>query len=64
MTILQIEAHRSNALRSNAVRHGLCAETVIEMVEDIGDHPAFEAAVADCDARRAVERELGSAWHP
>jgi len=36
-TFLQTEAYRHNALRSNAVRHGLCAETVIEMVEDIGN---------------------------
>lgn len=69
----QIEANRRNALRStgpnteegkhrsrqNAVRHGLCAETVIEIVEDIDDYRGFEAAViADYDARTAVEREL------
>ena len=69
----QIEANRRNAIRStgpsteegkhrtrrNAVRHGLCAETVIEMVEDIDDYRAFEAAViADYDAQTAVEREL------
>jgi hypothetical protein len=37
--------HRS---RRNAVRHGLCAETVVEIVEDIYD---FEGAViADYDA--------------
>jgi hypothetical protein len=66
----QIEANRRNAIRStgpsteegkrrsrrNAVRHGLCAETVIENVED---YRAFEAAViADYDARTATEREL------
>jgi hypothetical protein len=69
----QIEANRRNAIRStgpsteegkrrtrrNAVRHGLCAETVIEIVEDIEDYRAFEAAIiADYDARTAVEREL------
>src|SRR3981189_3444404 len=69
----QIEANRRNAIRStgpnreegkrrsrrNALRHGLCAETVIEIVEDIEDYGAFEAAViADYDARTAVEREL------
>jgi hypothetical protein len=69
----QIEANRRNALRStgpttedgkrqsrqNAVRHGLCAETVVETIEDIQDYRGFEAAViADYDARTAVEREL------
>jgi hypothetical protein len=69
----QIEANRRNAIRNtgprteegkrqtrrNAVRHGLCAETVIESVEDIEDYKAFEAAViADYDAQTAVEREL------
>ncbi len=69
----QIEANRRNAIRStgpnteegkrrsrrNAIRHGLCAETVIENIEDIEDYRAFEAAViADYDAQTAVEREL------
>jgi hypothetical protein len=69
----QIEANRRNALRStgpttedgkrrsrqNAVRHGLSAETVVEIAEDIDDYRGFEAAViADYDARTAVEREL------
>jgi hypothetical protein len=69
----QIEANRRNAIRStgpvseegkrrsrrNALRHGLCAETVIENVEDIEDYRGFEAAViADYDAQTAVEREL------
>lgn len=69
----QIEANRRNALRStgpitedgkrrsrrNAVRHGLCAETVVEILEDVEDYRGFEAAViADYDARTAVEREL------
>jgi hypothetical protein len=72
-SIRQIEANRRNATRStgpttepgkqrsrrNAVRHGLCAETVVEIVEDIDDYRGFEAAViADYDARTAVEREL------
>src|SRR6266852_2654961 len=69
----RIEANQRNAIRStgpsteegkrqsrrNAVRHGLCAETVIEIAEDIEDYRAFEAAViADYDAQTAVEREL------
>jgi hypothetical protein len=69
----QIEANRRNAIRStgpnteedkrrsrrNAARHGLCAETVIEVIEDIEDYRAFEVAViADYDAQTAVEREL------
>jgi hypothetical protein len=69
----QIEANRRNAIRStgpnteegkcrsrrNAIRHGLCAETVIEIAEDIEDYREFEAAViADYDAQTAVEREL------
>ena len=72
-SLRQIEANRRNAdkstgptteegkLRSrrNAVRHGLCAETVVEVVEDIDDYRGFEAAIiADYDARTAVEREL------
>jgi hypothetical protein len=72
-SIRQIEANRRNALRStgpttedgkrrsrqNAVRHGLSAETVVEIVEDVDDYRGFEAAIiADYDARTAVEREL------
>jgi hypothetical protein len=72
-SLRQIEANRRNATRStgpntdegkhrsrrNAVRHGLCAETVVEIVEDIDDYRGFEAAIiADYDARTAVEREL------
>src|SRR5271168_4232695 len=72
-SLRQIEANRRNANRStgpnteegklrsrrNAVRQGLCAETVVEIVEDIDDYRGFEAAViADYDARTAVEREL------
>jgi hypothetical protein len=69
----QIEANRRNAIKStgpntehgkrrsrrNAVRHGLCAETVVEIIEDTDDYSAFETAViADYDAQTAVEREL------
>jgi hypothetical protein len=69
----QIEANRRNAIKStgpntdegkrrsrrNAVRHGLCAETVIENAENVDDYRGFEAAViADYDAQTAVEREL------
>jgi hypothetical protein len=69
----QIEANRRNSLRStgpiteagkhrsrrNAVRHGLCAETVVGTLEDIDDYKGFEAAIiADYDAETAVEREL------
>ncbi len=72
-SLRQIEANRCNATKStgpkteagkmrsrrNAVRHGLSAETVIDIVEDIDDYKGFEAAViADYDARTAVEREL------
>jgi hypothetical protein len=69
----QFEANRRNAEKStgpkteegkrqsrrNAMRHGLCAETVIETVEDVDDYKGFEAAItADFDAETAVEREL------
>jgi hypothetical protein len=69
----QFEANRRNATRStgptseagkdrsrrNAIRHGLCAETVIGRLEDIEDYKGFEAAIiADYDAETALEREL------
>ena len=69
----QIDANRRNAVRStgpvtqagkhrsrrNAIRHGLCAETVIGTLEDIDDYRGFEAAIiADYGAETAVEREL------
>jgi hypothetical protein len=69
----QIESNRRNSLRStgprteagkeesrrNATRHGLTAETVVEILEDIDDYKGFEAnIIADYDARTAVEREL------
>jgi len=72
-TLKQIAANRLNALkstgpttpegkersRSNAIRHGLTAETVITKLENAEDYQAFEAAViADYDAETAVEREL------
>jgi hypothetical protein len=72
-SLRQIEANRRNALEStgpttpagkdrsrrNAIRHGLSAETVITVVEDIEDYRAFETTViSDYDAKTAVEREL------
>jgi hypothetical protein len=72
-SLKQIEANRRNALksagpktpegkersRSDAVRHGLSAETLIADLEDAEDYQAFEAAViADYDAQTSVEREL------
>jgi hypothetical protein len=72
-SVKQFEANRRNSLkstgpkteagkqtsRSNAVRHGLTAETVIGALEDAEDYKAFEAAIiADYDAQSAVEREL------
>ena len=72
-SLRQIEANRQNARRStgpntaegklrsrrNAIRHGLCAETVVETIEDTDDYRGFEAAIiADYDARTTVEREL------
>jgi hypothetical protein len=72
-SLRQIEANRRNAANStgpkteagklrsrrNAIRHGLSAETVVEILEDIEDYRGFEAAIiADYDARTAVEREL------
>jgi hypothetical protein len=72
-SVRQIDANRRNALQStgpttqsgknhsrrNAIRHGLCAETVITAIEDIDDYRDFEKAViADYDVTTAVEREL------
>jgi hypothetical protein len=69
----QMEANRRNALnstgprteagklrsRSNAIRHGLTAETVVEALEDAQDYRAFEMAIAaEFEGRTAVEREL------
>jgi hypothetical protein len=72
-SLRQIESNRRNGLKStgpkteagkeqsrrNATRHGLTAETVIEILEDVDDYKGFEAnIIADYDARTAVEREL------
>src|SRR5262249_31356696 len=72
-SLRQIEANRRNSAKStgprteagkqrsrrNAMRHGLCAETVVDILEDVDDYKAFEAAIiADYDAQTAVEREL------
>jgi hypothetical protein len=69
----QIEANRRNALsstgpktkagkrrsRRNAVRHGLTAETVIEVLEDPEEYKTFELSVTSgFDAQTVVEREL------
>jgi hypothetical protein len=73
VSLRQVEANRRNALmstgpqtaagkkrsRSNAVRHGLTAETVIVGLEDGEDYKAFELSVtSDFDVQTAVEREL------
>jgi hypothetical protein len=72
-SLRRFEADRENARRStgprmeegkrrsrrNAVRHGLTAENVIDVLEDPEDYKAFEATIiVDYDARTAVEREL------
>jgi hypothetical protein len=72
-SVRQFEANRRNSQKStgpktargkwhsrrNAFRHGLCAETVIEILEDVEDYKAFEATItADYEPRTAVEREL------
>jgi hypothetical protein len=73
ISVQRLEANRRNALRStgprtengkqrsrtNAVRHGLTAETVVGSLEDAEDYKAFEAAItADYDVETAVAREL------
>jgi hypothetical protein len=69
----QLRANRLNALRStgprslqgklrsrtNAIRHGLTAETVISVLEDAAEYEAFQAAIlSDYPDRSAVENEL------
>ncbi len=45
--------------RRNALRHGLCADTVIGVLEDPQDYRAFEAAIiGDFSPQSIVEREL------
>jgi hypothetical protein len=76
-SLRQIHANRCNARlstgpvtekrkrksRRNAVRRGLTAETVIDVLEDAEDYAAFELSVtADYDVRSAVERELVLRW--
>ena len=74
-SLKQIEANRLNALRStgprtdqgkrrsrsNAVRHGLTAETVIAAFEDAADYGAFEASImAEHRISTTIDRELVS----
>lgn len=45
--------------RQNAVRHGMSAESVIGVLEDLSDYEKFEAAIiADYSPRPFVEYEL------
>ena len=72
-SLRQIASNRRNALKSsgpkteegkrrssqNALRHGLTAETVIELMEDRDDYRSFEASVtAEYEAETVIEREL------
>lgn len=74
-SLKQIEANRLNALkstgprteqgkrrsRSNAVRHGLTAETVIAAFENAADYESFETSIAaDYQITTATEQELVS----
>jgi hypothetical protein len=69
----QIIANRQNARRStgprtesgkrrsrrNAIRHGLTAETVIDILEDPADYRAFERAIkSDYSPQTAIEGQL------
>ena len=71
----QFEANRRNAERStgpkteegkrrsrrNALRHGLCAETVIEIVEDVEDYKEFESAIiANYEAETGRGTRIGA----
>ncbi len=45
--------------RRNALRHGLAAETVVGVLENLDDYQRFENAIsADYQSRSALEREL------
>jgi hypothetical protein len=47
--------------RRNAVRHGLTAETVIDILEDAADYRAFERAIkSDYSPQTAIESQLVS----
>src|SRR5262245_44587650 len=47
--------------RRNAVRHGLTAETVIDILEDAADYRAFERAIkSDYSPQTAIEGQLVS----
>jgi hypothetical protein len=47
--------------RRNAIRHGLTAETVIDILEDSADYRAFERAIkSDYSAQTAIEGQLVS----
>jgi hypothetical protein len=76
-SLSQIEANRRNALKSagpktkagkrrscrNAVRHGLTAETVIEVLEDPQDYRAFELSVtAGFDAQTPLSANWCCDW--
>ena len=72
-SLRQIEANRRNALKStgpatdagkrrsrrNAMRHGLTAEAVIDVLEDPREYRVFEMSItAEFDGQTALEREL------
>jgi hypothetical protein len=47
--------------RRNAIRHGLTAETVIDILEDAADYRAFERAIkSDYSPQTAIEGQLVS----
>ena len=53
------KARLENGVTRGAIRHGLTAEVVIEVLEDPRDYKAFERSVTvEFDAQTAVEREL------
>ena len=75
-SLRQIEANRRNAVKStgpiteqgkhrsrqNAVRHGLCAETVVEIVEDVDGYRGFEAATIAIAAEYEKAALKTTAW--